>query len=73
MRGRDDMDDLEKKLWDLLGRIHTEVNRIAKLEGDAAPFGGIAATGVLQPSKDALIHRAEQVLDMLEKMHAHRT
>ena len=60
----------EMKLWDLLGRIHNEVNRIANMESDAALVGGVAATGLFQPRKDELIKKAEQILYKLEKIHA---
>ena len=63
----------EQRLWDLLGEIHSRVNRLAETEADAALVGGVAAKGVFQPSKGALIKRAEQIVDALERLHADRT
>ena len=64
--------DDEKRLWNLLGQIRDQVQQLADKEAIAAHVGGYAATGVLQPSKDALIKRSEEILEILATIHSQR-
>ena len=64
------MHKIEYILWDLLGKFHNEVNRLVDLEADAAINGGVAANLNLQPAKDELIKKAEEILNSLQWINA---
>ncbi|MCY4557862.1 MAG: hypothetical protein OXF79_16095 [Chloroflexi bacterium] len=56
----------ETRLWERLRQIRNRIQEIADLEARGAIFGSGAADGRLDPERERLIKKTEEILGKLE-------